>query len=248
MIVNRNAVYRVLKRKGGSCINGSPPRVLVCRAGSVGPVAVTNGGPWMSRIFPVGKMAGPSRGGDRLSRSRGHRLRVRLTESGEGGRARREAACLARFGTLRPVGRQSCKRNGLIFPESTVSTSLPGLSVDPGVHHTVYAGTEWDHRTVLPQSQEECVWQHVFRTFEDARRVIRDWMQWVQPGAPASGLGLSEPGSISGATTHPGGLISGHYRPVVPWDYASSHLLSAARGLGPARCGSDRGVDDARGG
>ena len=36
----------------------------------------------------------------------------------------------------------------------------------------------------------------------------------VQPGAPASVIGLSKPSPISGATSNPGGLISGeHYRP-----------------------------------
>jgi putative transposase len=41
--------------------------------------------------------------------------------------------------------------------------------------------------------KEECVWQHVFRTFEDARRVIRDWMQWYNQERPHQALGYRSP-------------------------------------------------------
>ncbi len=60
------------------------------------------------------------------------------------------------------------------LPEPAVPASLSGLSAAAGVHHTVYAGTEWDHRTVLRSLKGACVWQHGFQTFDDARRIIRD--------------------------------------------------------------------------
>lgn len=44
-VADRSIVY--CNRRGGSCINASPPHVLACTAGPVGRVAATNGGPWM---------------------------------------------------------------------------------------------------------------------------------------------------------------------------------------------------------
>lgn len=35
--------------------------------------------------------------------------------------------------------------------------------------------------------------QHVFQTFEDARRVIRDWMQWYNHERPHQALGYRSP-------------------------------------------------------
>ena len=89
---------------------------------------------------------------------------------------------------------------------------MPGLSADAGVHHALYAGTEWDHRTVLPQSQRRvCLAARVSDVRGRATR-HSSVAAVVQPGAPASGLGLSEPDPISDATSNPGGLISGeHY-------------------------------------
>jgi transposase InsO family protein len=34
--------------------------------------------------------------------------------------------------------------------------------------------------------KEECVWQHTFPMFQDARRIIRDWVQWYNPRWPHS--------------------------------------------------------------
>lgn len=41
--------------------------------------------------------------------------------------------------------------------------------------------------------KEECVWQHTFQTFEEARRIIRDWVQWYNQGRPHSALGYRSP-------------------------------------------------------
>ena len=41
--------------------------------------------------------------------------------------------------------------------------------------------------------KEECVWQHAFPTFEDARRIIRDWVYWYNHGRPHSALGYRSP-------------------------------------------------------
>ena len=60
--------------------------------------------------------------------------------------------------------------------------------------------------------KEECVWQHTFQTFEQARWIIRDWVQWYNQERPHQALGYRKPGSIPSPTINPGGLISGeHY-------------------------------------
>jgi len=37
--------------------------------------------------------------------------------------------------------------------------------------------------------KEECVGQYQFQTFEEARRIIRDWVTWYNQGRPHQALG-----------------------------------------------------------
>jgi putative transposase len=41
--------------------------------------------------------------------------------------------------------------------------------------------------------KEESVWQHMFQTFEEARRIIRDWLHWYNEGRLHSALGYRSP-------------------------------------------------------
>ncbi|MDE3050351.1 MAG: transposase [Nitrospirota bacterium] len=41
--------------------------------------------------------------------------------------------------------------------------------------------------------KEECVWQHAFQIFEDARRIIRYWVHWYNHRRPHSALGYQSP-------------------------------------------------------
>lgn len=41
--------------------------------------------------------------------------------------------------------------------------------------------------------KEECVWQHQFRSFVDARRAIRRWIEWYNEGGPHEALGYLRP-------------------------------------------------------
>lgn len=47
VVVNRKAVYRVLKQKGWLVLNVSAPYALACKVGRVGRIEATNAGPWM---------------------------------------------------------------------------------------------------------------------------------------------------------------------------------------------------------
>ena len=41
--------------------------------------------------------------------------------------------------------------------------------------------------------KEECVWQHTFQTFEEARRIIREGVQWYNQERPPQALGYQSP-------------------------------------------------------
>jgi len=61
--------------------------------------------------------------------------------------------------------------------------------------------------------KEECVWQHLFQDFAEARQTIRDWIRWYNEERPHQSLGYPESGRVSGSTTTTGDLKSGeHYR------------------------------------
>ena len=101
-----------------------------------------------------------------------------------------EAACLQRFGTLRPVGAPVLRSdNGLIFQSRRFRQACrdyrlqqefitPYTPEQNGIIERFFRGLT-----------EECVWQHVFQTFEEARRIIRDWIQWDNHDRPHQALG-----------------------------------------------------------
>ena len=86
------------------------------------------------------------------------------------------------------------------------------LSPAAGVHHALYAGAEWDDRTVFSEPERGvCLATHVPDVCGGAAN-HSELGPVVQPRAGASGAGVSEPSPISGATINAGGLISGeHY-------------------------------------
>jgi putative transposase len=75
-----------------------------------------------------------------------------------------EAACLARFGTLRPVAPNWVLRsdNGLI-------------------------------ERFFRSFKEECVWQYQFETFEEVQQKIHTWMRWYNEDRPHQALKYRSP-------------------------------------------------------
>lgn len=51
----------------------------------------------------------------------------------------------------------------------------------------------WNDQTFFRSLKEECVWPHTFQTFEEARRIIRDWVQWYNHERPHQALGYRSP-------------------------------------------------------
>ncbi len=106
-----------------------------------------------------------------------------------------EMACLARFGTLRPYGQTPVIRsdNGLIFQsrrfrEACRFYRLPQEFITPYTPEQNGLIERW-----FRSLKEECVWQHQFRSFVDARMVIGQWIAWYNAERPHQALGYCSP-------------------------------------------------------
>jgi len=105
-----------------------------------------------------------------------------------------EAACLARFGTLRPVGAPVLRSdNGLIFQSRRFRQACRDYRLTQEFITPYTPEQNGMIERFFRSLKEECVWQHVFRTFEDARRVIREWLQWYNQERPHQALGYRSP-------------------------------------------------------
>lgn len=105
-----------------------------------------------------------------------------------------EAACLARFGTLRPVGAPVLRSdNGLIFQSRRFRQACRDYRLQQEFITPYTPEQNGLIERFFRSLKEECVWQHTFQTFEEARRVIRDWVHWYNEERPHSALGYRSP-------------------------------------------------------
>lgn len=105
-----------------------------------------------------------------------------------------EAACLQRFGTLRPGGAPVLRRdNGLIFQSRRFRHACHAYRRQQEFITPYTPEQNGLIERFFRSLKEECVWQHQFQTFEDARRIIRNWVQWYTHGRPHSALGYRSP-------------------------------------------------------
>jgi len=105
-----------------------------------------------------------------------------------------EAACLGRFGTLRPHGAPILRSdNGLIFQ----SRRFRHACRDYRLHQEFITPYTPEQNGIIERFfrslKEECVWQHQFQTFEDARQRIRTWLAWYNEGRPHQALHYCSP-------------------------------------------------------
>ena len=105
-----------------------------------------------------------------------------------------EAACLQRFGTLRPAGAPVLRSdNGLIVQ----SRRFRQACRDDRLQQEFLTPYTPEQKGIIERFfrrlKEECVWQHRFQTFEEARRVIRDWLRWYNDERPHQALGYRSP-------------------------------------------------------
>jgi putative transposase len=106
-----------------------------------------------------------------------------------------EMACLTRFGTLRPQGAVPMIRsdNGLIFQSRRFRDAcrfyrLPQEFITPSTPEQNGLIERW-----FRSLKEECVWQHQFKNFVEARRAVQRWIAWYNTERPHQALGYLSP-------------------------------------------------------
>lgn len=105
-----------------------------------------------------------------------------------------EAACLARFGTLRRVGAPVLRSDkGLIFQSRRFRQACRDYRLQQEFITPYTPEQNGIIERFFRSLKEDCVWQHTFPTFEVARRVIRDWLQWYNQDRPHQALGYQSP-------------------------------------------------------
>jgi putative transposase len=93
-----------------------------------------------------------------------------------------EAACLSRFGTVRPLGKTPTIRsdNGLIFTSRRFREACRFYRL----HQEFITPYTPEQNGLIERFfrslKEECVWQHNFGCFAEARAKIRDWIGWYR--------------------------------------------------------------------
>ena len=105
-----------------------------------------------------------------------------------------EAACLQRFGTLRPVNAPVLRSdNSLIFQSRRFRQACRDYRLQQEFITPYTPEQNGMIERFFRSLKEECVWQRTFQTFEEARWIIRDWVQWYNHERPHQALGYRSP-------------------------------------------------------
>jgi len=106
-----------------------------------------------------------------------------------------EQACIARFGTLRPEGATPIIRsdNGLIFQSRRFRATFRDYRLSQEFVTPYTPEQNGLIERFFRSLKEECVWQHVFRDFEDARRAVLKWIEWYNADRPHQSLNYKSP-------------------------------------------------------
>ena len=114
-----------------------------------------------------------------------------------------EEACLARFGTLRPDGPTPVMRsdNGLIFQSRRFRAACRDYRLRQEFITPYTPEQNGLIERFFRSLKEECVWLHNFGSFAEARTAITQLDRMVQRRTASPGPRLSQPASVSRATT-----------------------------------------------
>jgi putative transposase len=106
-----------------------------------------------------------------------------------------EEACIARFGTLRPSGETPVVRsdNGLIFQSRRFRAACRDYRLSQEFITPYTPEQNGIIERFFRSLKEECVWQHSFHSFEEAKAAIRQWIEWYNTGRPHQSLGYRSP-------------------------------------------------------
>jgi putative transposase len=97
-----------------------------------------------------------------------------------------EEACLARFGPRRPPGATPVIRsdNGLVFQSRRFRGACRDYRL-PQEFITPYTPEQNGMiERFFRSPKEECVWQHVFHDFAQARQAVQAWIRWYNDDRP----------------------------------------------------------------
>jgi len=105
-----------------------------------------------------------------------------------------EEACLARFGTLRPAAAPVLRSdNGLIFQSRRFRAACRDYRLQQEFITPYTPEQNGLIERFFRSFKEECVWQHQFQSFTQARTVIHQWIRWYNEGRPHQALGYRSP-------------------------------------------------------
>jgi putative transposase len=106
-----------------------------------------------------------------------------------------EEACLARFGTLRPHGPTPVVRsdNGLIFQSRRFRAACRDYRLRQEFITPYTPEQNGLIERFFRSLKEECVWQHNFGSFAEARAAITQWIEWYNAERPHQALGYRSP-------------------------------------------------------
>jgi putative transposase len=106
-----------------------------------------------------------------------------------------EEACILRFGTLRPSGETPVVRsdNGLIFQSRRFRAACRDYRLTQEFITPYTPEQNGIIERFFRSLKEECVWQHSFHSFAEAKAAIRQWIEWYNTGRPHQSLGYRSP-------------------------------------------------------
>jgi putative transposase len=106
-----------------------------------------------------------------------------------------EEACLKRFGTLRPDGATPLLRsdNGLVFQSRRFRAACRDYRLRQEFITPYTPEQNGLVERFFRSLKEECVWQHNFRDFAEARVAIARWIDWYNRERPHQALGYLSP-------------------------------------------------------
>ncbi len=97
-----------------------------------------------------------------------------------------EEACIRRFGTLRPDGTTPVVRsdNGLIFQSRRFRQACRDYRLKQEFITPYTPEQNGMIERFFRSLKEECIWQHNFSSFGEARRAVRRWIRWYNEERP----------------------------------------------------------------
>ena len=106
-----------------------------------------------------------------------------------------EAACLSRFGTVRPLGNTPTIRsdNGLIFTSKRFRQACRFYRLEQEFITPYTPEQNGLIERFFRSLKEKCVWQHNFGGFAEAKARIREWIDWYNARRPHQALGYLSP-------------------------------------------------------